>query len=72
MKMAVDWRLRRQWYTKQGRIPPERVQDLLKMTRDFCQRPDETDTEHRERLDRQAAETHAAFDQRARKEWDAD
>jgi hypothetical protein len=68
--MAVDYRLRRQWYTKQGRIPPERMQEIQKMLSDFDRRPGETDTEYDERRDRQSAEARAEFERRGREDTD--
>ena len=68
--MAVDYRLRRQWYTKQGRLPPEKIKEILAMLHRTGQRPGETDIEFRARLDRQSAETQAEFERRMREEED--
>jgi hypothetical protein len=70
--MAVDYRLRTQWYKKQGRLPPEKIQDILTMLRRTGQQPGETEAEFQKRLDRQSAETQAEFDRRAREEKNTD
>jgi hypothetical protein len=70
--MAVDYRLRQHWYTKQGRVPPEKVEAIQRMLHRYGQRPGETATEYRERLDRQNAECRAEADRRMREEDDID
>lgn len=51
--MSVDYRLRRGWYRKQGKLPPEDFEAILMMREQFGQRSDETDNEWKKRLRRQ-------------------
>lgn len=60
--MTVITKLRRQWFHKQGRFPPEDVEAVLKMLHTFGQRDDETETEWRSRLKRQNEEAMAKAD----------
>lgn len=64
--MTVITKLRRQWFHKQGRFPPEDVAAVLKMRHTFGQRDGETEAEWRARLKQQdddaAAKADAAED----------
>lgn len=51
--MTVITKLRRQWFHKQGRFPPEDVDAVLKMRHAFGQRDGETEAEWRARLRQQ-------------------
>ena len=50
--MSVDDRLRRGWYRKQGKLPPEDFEAILMMRERFGQRSHETDDEWKKRLRR--------------------
>lgn len=50
--MTVITKLRRQWFHKQGRFPPEDVEAVLKMRHTFGQRDGETEADWRTRLQR--------------------
>lgn len=60
--MTVITKLRRQWFHKQGRFPPEDVEAVLKMFHTFGQRDGETEAEWRSRLKRQNEEAMAKAD----------
>ena len=60
--MPVIDRLRRQWYRKQGRIPPEDVEAILAMRKKYDQREGETEAEWLARLRRQDDECAAEMD----------
>lgn len=51
--MAVDDRLRRGWYRKQGKLPSEDFAAIQKMREEFHQRCDETSNDWKARLRRQ-------------------
>lgn len=51
--MSVNDRLRRGWYRKQGKLPPEDFGAILLMREKFEKRCDETDDEWKKRLRRQ-------------------
>lgn len=61
--MTVITKLRRHWYHKQGRFPPEDVEAVLKMRHTFGQRDGETEAEWRSRLKRQDDEAMAKADE---------
>lgn len=67
--MTVITKLRRQWFHKQGRFPPEDVEAVLKMRHTFGQRDGETEADWRTRLQRQDEEAMARAD---REEEEAD
>lgn len=64
--MTVITKLRRQWFHKQGRFPPEDVEAVLKIRHAFGPRDGETEAEWRTRLKQQdddaAAKADAAED----------
>lgn len=60
--MTVIYRLRRSWFRKQARLPPEDVEALLVMRHTFGQRAGETEAEWRARLLRQNDEYKAEAD----------
>lgn len=61
--MTVITKLRRHWYHKQGRFPPEGVDAVLAMRQTFGQRDDETEAAWRARLKRQDDEAMAKADE---------
>lgn len=62
--MAVDYRLRRSWFRKQGRAPPEDLDAIMTMLHTFGQRAGATEAEWRARLKRQDDEAMAEADRR--------
>lgn len=60
--VTVITKLRRQWFRKQGRFPPEDVEAVLKMRHTFGQRDDETEAEWHARLKQQNDEAMAKAD----------
>ena len=67
--MTVITKLRRQWFHKQGRFPPEDVEAVLKMRHTFGQRDGETGADWGARLQRKNEEAMARAD---REEEEAD
>lgn len=61
--MTVITELRRQWFHKQGRFPPEDVEAVLKMWHTFGQRDGETEAEWRARLKQQDDDAMAKADE---------
>ncbi len=61
--MTVITKLRRQWFHKQGRFPPEDVDAVLAMRRTFCQRDDETEAQWLTRVQQQNDEAMAKADE---------
>lgn len=51
--MAVDYRHRRRWEIKQGRLPAGATEAIMKMFHTFGQRPGESDDAFMARLTRQ-------------------
>jgi len=60
--MAVINQLRRLWYRKQGRLPPEDVEAIIVMRNTFGQRDGETEAQWLARLRRQDDEFAAEMD----------
>lgn len=60
--MTVITKLRRHWYHKQGRFPPEDVEAALAVRHTFGQRDGETEAEWHARLKQQNDEAMAKAD----------
>ncbi len=60
--MTVITRMRRHWFRKQGRLPPEDVDAVITMMHTFGQRDGETEEEFRARLKQQNDEYMAKAD----------
>lgn len=60
--MTVITRMRRRWFRKQGRIPPEDMDAVITMMHTFARRDGETEAEWRARLKQQNDEAMARAD----------
>ena len=60
--MTVITRMRRHWFRKQGRLPPEDVDAVITMMHTFGQRDGETEAEWRARLKQQDDDAMAKAD----------